>query len=72
MSVGVLVCRVFLASVRGVFVFGMLVRMGVNGPVAMVMFVLVLHVFVGVGMRDSPRVQVLVGVRLGCHAICIQ
>jgi len=71
--VGVFVLRrVLLAPVRGVLVFGMLVQVGVNRPIAMVMFVLVMHVLVRVGVSDSPRVHVLVSVRFGCHSICIQ
>ncbi len=73
MSVDVFVLRrVLLAPVRCVFVFGVFVAMGVDGAVAMMVFVLVLHVLVGVGVSDSPGVQMLVSVGVGCHFICIQ
>ena len=53
-----------LASVVGVLVLGVQVCMRVDGPVAVTMLVLVLDVFVGVGMRDSAWMLMLVSVLL--------
>jgi hypothetical protein len=47
-----------LASAFGMFVLGVHVRMRVKGPVAVTMFMFVLHVLVRVGVRESARMLI--------------
>jgi hypothetical protein len=68
----VVVLGMRLTAVFRMLVVGMPVRVGVNRPVAVPMFVLVLQMLVGVGVGGPARMLVLVSVRgLRCHPICI-
>lgn len=65
-----------LATVCGVLVLGVHVRMRVLRPIAVTVFVIVLDVLVGMGMGDAIGVFMLVNMLIAdlCsgHSICIQ
>ena len=60
-----------LASIVCMFVVGVLVEMSVDGAVVVTVFVLVLHVLVGVRVDHAVRMLMLMDVSGLCHLICI-